>query len=114
MNTVIVAAASVTKDKFHPVWAEFPIADKALLKCVGSHKATDEILEGACKLLGMNPEECVAGMYYRLPDRENRPFEAFMMDLRRRYIDTRREIERQREVALRQKRENLFAVVMTL
>ena len=59
MNTVIIAAAPVTKDKFHPVIAEFPIADKALLKCVGSHQATDEILAGACKLLGVNPEECV-------------------------------------------------------
>lgn len=114
MNTVIIAAASVTKDKFHPVWAEFPIADKALLKCMGSHQATDEVLEGACKLLGVNPEECVAGMYYRLPERENRPFEVFMMDLRRRYIDTKKEIERRHEAALRQKRENLFAVVMTL
>ena len=114
MNTVIVAAAPVTKDKFHPVIAEFPIADKALLKCMGSHQATDEILAGACKLLGVNPEECVAGMYYRLPERENRPFEVFLMDLRRRYINTKKEIEKQREAALRQKRENLFAVVMTL
>ena len=114
MNTVIIAAASVTKDKFHPVWAEFPISDKTLLKCIGSHKATNEILAGACVMLGLNPEECVSGMYYRLPERENRPFEVFLMDLRRRYINTKEEAEKQREAAIRQKRENLFALVMTL
>lgn len=114
MNTVIIAAAPVTKDKFHPVIAEFPIADKALLKCMGSHQATDEILAGACKLLGVNPEESVAGMYYRLPDRENRPFEVFLMDLHKRYTNTRNEIAKRNEAALRKKRENLFAVVMSL
>lgn len=114
MNTVIIAAASVTKDKFHPVWAEFPISDKTLLKCVGSHKATNEVLASACVLLGLNPDECVCGMYYRLPERENRPFEVFLMDLRRRYINTREELERKHEAVLRQKRENLFAVVMSL
>ena len=55
MNTVIIAAAPVTKDKFHPVWAEFPISDKTLLNCVGSHKATNEVLAGACVMLGLNP-----------------------------------------------------------
>ena len=114
MNNVIIAAAPVTKDKFHPVIAEFPIADKALLKCMGSHQATDDIMAGACKLLGVNPEECVVGMYYRLPERENRPFEVFLMDLRKRYTNTRKEIAKRNEAALRQKRENLFAVVMTL
>lgn len=114
MNTVIIAAAPVTKDKFHPVWAEFPIADKTLLKCVGSHKATNEVLAGACVMLGLNPDECVSGMYYRLPDRENRPFEAFMLDLRKRYAEAKKLIEQQREAELRKKRENLFAIVMTL
>jgi hypothetical protein len=114
MNTVIIAAAPITKDKFHPVWAEFPISDKTLLKCVGSHKATNEVLAGACVMLGLNPDECVSGMYYRLPERENRPFEMFLMDLRRRYTNAKNEIEQKREDALRQKRENLFAVVMSL
>ena len=77
-------------------------------------KATNEVLAGACVMLGLNPDECVSGMYYRLPERENRPFEMFLMDLRRRYTNTKNEIERKREDALRQKRENLFAVVMSL
>lgn len=114
MNTVIIAAASITKEKFHPVYAEFPISDKALLRCMGSAQATNEVLAGACTLLGLNSEDCVSGMYYRLPERENRPFEVFLMDLRKRYVNAKREIERQREAELRRRREDLFAVVMTL
>lgn len=114
MNTVIIAAAPITKEKFHPVWAEFPISDKTLLKCIGSNQATNEVLAGACALLGINPEECVSGMYYRLPDRVNRPFECFMVDLRKRYFKAREDEELRRKAELRRKRDNLFAVVMTL
>lgn len=114
MNTVVIAAASITKEKFHPVYAEFPISDKTLLRCMGSPQATNEVLASACTLLGMSMDDCVSGMYYRLPERQNRPFEAFLMDLRKRYASAKKEIERQREAELRRRRDDLFAVVLTL
>lgn len=114
MNTVIIAAAPITKEKFHPVYAEFPISDKMLIGCIGSPNVTEDVLSAACTIMGLDAKECVSGMYYRLPERQNRPFECFMMDLRKRHGDARKEIERRREEMLRQRRENLFAVVMTL
>lgn len=114
MQTVIIAAAPITKEKFHPVYAEFPISDKTLLACVGSYGATDEVLSAACTLLGIDAKACVTGMYYRLPDRENRPFELFLMDLRKRHTNARNDIKRQQEAMLRQRRQELFHAVLTL
>lgn len=114
MQRVIIAAAPITKEKFHPVYQEFPISDKTLLACIGSSVATDAVLNAACLLLGIDPAACVSGMYYRLPERQNRPFEYFMMDLRKRHKDARDDIQHQREADLRQHREKLFAAVLTL
>lgn len=114
MKTVIIAAAPITKEEFHPVYAEFPISDKTLFACIGSHTVTDEVLIAACTLMGMNFKTCVAGMYYRFPDRENRPFEVFLMNLRRRHKDVRNDIRRQQEAVLRQRRQDLFHAVLTL
>lgn len=114
MNTVIIAAAPITKEKFDPVYAEFPISDTALLRCIASATATEDIMEAACKLMGMDAKACVTGMYCRFPDRINRPFEVFMMDLRKRYKSTRDELARQQEEILRQRRQNLFQAVLAL
>lgn len=114
MKTVIIAAASITKEKFYPVYAEFPISDKTLLSCIGSRAATDEVLSAACTLLGLDFDTCVAGMYYRLPERQNWPFEAFLVELRHRYKNARDDIQRQQEAALRQHRRDLFQAVMAL
>ena len=114
MNTVIIAAAPITKEKFHPIYAEFPISDKTLIACVGSQVATDAVLNAACLMFGMDSKACVCGMYYRLPDRQNRPFELFLMDLRRRHKNAREDIQRQREAVLSQHRHDLFQAVLTL
>lgn len=114
MQTVIIAAAPITKEKFHPVYAEFPISDRTLLACMGSYTATNEVLSAACTLMGLDAESCVTGMYYRLPDRKNRPFEMFLMDLRKRYNNAREDIRRQQEAILRQHRQDLFHAVLTL
>lgn len=114
MQTVIIAAAPITKEKFHPIYAEFPISDKMLLACIGSYTATNEVLAAACTLMGLDAANCVAGIHYRLPDRENRPFELFLMDLRKRYTNARNDIKRQQEAVLRQRRQDLFAAVLAL
>lgn len=114
MQTVIIAAAPITKEKFHPVYAEFPISDKTLLACVGSHGVTDEVLSAACTFLGVDAKTCVVGMYYRLPDRENRPFELFLMDLRKRHTNARNDIKLRQEAMLRKRRQELFHAVLTL
>lgn len=114
MKTVIIAAADFTKEKFHPVYAEFPISDRMLLECMGSYTATNEVLNAACTLMGMDGNTCVTGMYYRFPDRENRPFEVFLMDLRKRYVNARNDIRAQQEAALNQRRKALFKVAVSL
>lgn len=114
MQNVIIAVAPITKEEFHPVYQEFPISDKTLLACIGSSVATDAVLNAACLFLGADPAACVSGMYYRLPERQNRPFEHFLMDLRKRHKNVRSDIRRQREAALSRRREDLFAAVLTL
>lgn len=114
MKTVIIAAAPITKEKFHPIYAEFPISDKTLLECMGSYTATNEVLNAACTLMGLDGRSCVTGMYYRLPDRENRPFEVFLMDLRKRYKNAREDIKRQQEAEIASRRYALFQAVMSL
>lgn len=114
MKTVIIAVAPITKEKFHPVYAEFPISDRTLLECIGSQMATNDVLSAACTLLGHDFKTCVAGMYYRLPERVNRPFEMFMLDLKHQYQQARNNIKMQQEAALRQRRQNLFHAVLTL
>ena len=114
MQTVIIAAAPITKEKFHPIYAEFPVSDKTLLACVGSYTATNEVLNAACTLLGLDAKECVTGMYYRLPDRVNRPFELFLMDLRKRHKNAREDLRQRQEAALAHRRQNLFHAVLTL
>lgn len=114
MQTVIIAAAPITKEKFHPVYAEFPISEKMLLACAGSYTVTNEVLSAACMLMGLDSKSCVSGMYYRLPDRENRPFEVFLMDLRKRHKNARNDIRLQQEAELRRRRHDLFHAVLTL
>ena len=114
MQNVIIAAAPITKEEFHPVYQEFPISDKTLLACMGSSVATDAVLNAACLFFGIDPAACVSGMYYRLPERQNRPFEYFLMDLRKRHKNARDDIQRRREAVLSQHREKLFAAVLTL
>lgn len=114
MKTVIIAAAPITKEKFQPIYAEFPISDKTLLSCMGSHTVTDDVLSAACTLMGLDAKVCVTGMYYRLPDRENRPFELFIMDLRKRHSNARNNLQRQQEAVLRRRRQDLFHSVLKL
>lgn len=114
MRKIIIAAAPITKEKFHPVCAEFPISDKQMLDCIGSQEVTNSILEAACKMLGQRFEECVAGIYYVMPDRANRPFEIFMEDLRRKHKAGRAYLEWQRNEILRQRRHNTFCTILTL
>lgn len=114
MKTVIIVAAPITKEKFDPVIAEFPISDNTLLNCIGSYAATNDVLSAACTMLGLDYKTCVSGMYYRLPERANRPFECFVMDLRRRYNSAREDVRRQQEAMLRERRQNLFQAVMAL
>lgn len=114
MKNVIIAVAPITKEEFHPVYAEFPISDKTLIACIGSQVATDAVLNAACLMFGMDSKACVCGMYYRLPGRENRPFELFLMDLRRRHKSARNNIQMQQEAVLSKRRQDLFHAVMTL
>lgn len=114
MKNVIIAVAPITKEKFDPVYAEFPVSDSTLLRCIGSYKATNEVLEAACVMLGFDYATSVSGLYYRFPERENRPFECFIMDLRRRYLNAREDIRRQQENVLKQRRQNLFQAVLSL
>lgn len=114
MKTVIIAVAPITKEKFHPVYAEFPVSDRVLLDCMGSQTVTNDILGAACSMLGYDFKTCVAGMYYRLPERANRPFEMFMIDLKRQYVQAREDVRRQQEAVLRKKRQDLFHAVLML
>lgn len=114
MKTIIIAAAPVTKEQFRPVYAEFPITDSKLLECMGSYNATNEVLKAGCAMLGMEYSSCVTGMYYHLPDRENRPFELFIGDLNKRYRSARRDLFRQQEEEARKRNQTLFRVIMSL
>ena len=84
MQTVIIAAAPTDRNGFSPVYAEFPIRDRVLLECIGSQIVTEGVMKAACKMLGIDSRNCVTGMYYVLPDRENRPFASFLADLDKR------------------------------
>ena len=110
MKNVIIAVAPITKEEFHPVYAEFPISDKTLLSCMGSPAATDNVLRAACMFFGYD----FKGMYYRLPERQNRPFELFLIDLKRRHKSARNNIQMQQEAVLRKRRQDLFHAVLTL
>lgn len=114
MKTVIIAAAPITKEKFHPVYAEFPISDGELLKCMGSYNETNKVLASACNLMGLDYASCVSGMYYRMPDRENRPFELFLSDLNKRHRNARADIARQQEEMLRKRRNRTFCAIVAL
>lgn len=114
MKTVIIAAAPITKAEFHPVYAEFPVSDRVLLDCMGSYRATNEVLKAGCTMMGLEYSSCVTGMYYRLPDRENRPFELFLADLNKRHRNARRDLERQREEEARRRSQYLFRAILSL
>lgn len=91
MQTIIIAAAPISKDRFAPVYASFPISDRKLLQCMGSQRATDEIIEAGCKFLGVSDSSAyVTGIYYRLPERKSKSFEDFLYDLSVRYRGERR------------------------
>ena len=98
MKSVIIAVAPVAKSAFCPVYATFPISDRALLDCIGSQSVTEEVLNASLKFLGIpSTMPCVTGMYYELPDRPGKSFEQFMFNLERRYRNARREGAQQRE-----------------
>lgn len=114
MRTVVIAAAPITKEKFHPMYAQFPVSDKVLLGCMESQQETDKILSAGCDMLGLDSNECVTGMYYVCADRYNRPFEVFLADLEKKYNSARDYMRWQYEESLRQRRQNTFNVILSL
>ena len=91
MKNVIIAAAPITKDRFAPTYASFPISDRMLLDCMGSQHSTDEILSAGCKFLGIADSAAyVTGLYYKFPERKSKTFEEFLYDLEMRYRIERR------------------------
>lgn len=114
MQTVIIAAAPTDRKGFSPVYAEFPIRDRVLLDCIGSQIVTEGVMKAACKMLGIDSKNCVTGMYYVLPDRENRPFESFLADLEKRYRKCRYEMEQERLRQEAEKRAKMFQFVVRL
>ena len=114
MQTVIIAAAPTDRKGFSPVYAEFPIRDRVLLACMGSQLVSEGIMKAACKMLGVDPRNCVTGMYYVLPDRENRPFASFLADLEKRYHKCQYEMEQERLRQEAERRARTFKVIVKL
>ena len=93
MKTVIIAAAPITRGSFKPMYASFPISDRALLDCMGSQSATEEILNASLKFMGFpSTVPCVTGLYYKLPDRPSQTFEQFLFSLEQRYRYARNDL----------------------
>lgn len=91
MKTVIIAVAPTNTARFQPVYAKFPISDSVLLDCMGSQKATEDVLKAGCRMLGIGEETpYIGGMYYKFPERTTRSFEEFLDDLEFRYRQSRR------------------------
>lgn len=98
MKNIIIAVALTNKSHFRPMYASFPITDKALLDCLGSQSATEEVLNASLKFLGVPSNvPCVTGMYYELPDRPCQTFEQFLFNLEQRYRSARREMVQKTE-----------------
>lgn len=114
MQTVIIAAAPTDRKGFSPVYAEFPIRDRVLLNCMGSQLVTEGVMKAACQMLGIDHKNCVTGMYYILPDRENRPFSSFLADLEKRYRQRRHEMQQEQLRKEAEKRAKMFQVVVKL
>lgn len=115
MKTVIIAAAPTNAARFTPVYGKFPVSDSVLLDCMGSQAKTEEILEAACKLLGLSEDAPrVAGLYYRLPERQNRTFEQFLDDLEFRYRHARRQEQESRSSVVPRNRMDILQTIMRL
>lgn len=114
MQTVIIAAAPTDRNGFSPVYAEFPIRDRVLLECMGSQIVTEGVMKAACKMLGIDSRNCVTGMYYVLPERENRPFANFLADLEKRYHQKRYEMQQEQLRKEAERRAKIFKVIVKL
>ena len=91
MKTIIIAVAPTNAARFQPAYAKFPISDSVLLDCMGSQKATEDVLKAGCRLLGISEETpYIGGLYYKFPERPTRSFEEFLDDLEFRYRQSRR------------------------
>ena len=99
MNTIVIAIAPVNRPNFKPLCGSFPITNKALLNCLESPKATEELIKAGCRFLGIADETpCVGACYYALPERNAGTFEEFLWNLEGEYRNARNQLimERQR------------------
>lgn len=97
MNTIVIAIAPVNRPTFKPICANFPVTNKALLGCLESPKAMEELISAGSRFLGISDDTpCVGACYYALPERNGGTFDDFLWNLEGAYRNARNELIKER------------------